>query len=126
MVKVTSSLTLVPYESVLLVEYACQVWSILISYGLKVMAKVKVFVEDRHTDRLDKTRSPRIPLQGHKCKIQKNWCTVIVAPTIEHTDPCKPEARPGDRKESESPAWLAAPAMNARNTTKVYIWRLDT
>ena len=25
MVKVTSSLTLVPYESVLLVEYACQV-----------------------------------------------------------------------------------------------------
>ena len=25
-----------------------------------------------------------------------------------------------------SPAWLAAPAMNARNTTKVYIWRLDT
>ena len=27
---------------------------------------------------------------------------------------------------SASPAWLAAPAMNARNTTKVNIWRLDT
>ena len=30
------------------------------------------------------------------------------------------------REESASPAWLAAPAMNARDTTKVYIWRLDT
>ena len=34
--------------------------------------------------------------------------------------------RPGVREESASPAWLAAPAMNARDTTKVYIWRLDT
>ena len=34
------------------------------------------------------------------------------------TDPCKPEVRPGAREESESPAWLAAPAMNARDTTK--------
>ena len=34
--------------------------------------------------------------------------------------------RPGAREESASPAWLAAPAMNARDTTKVYIWRLDT
>ena len=42
------------------------------------------------------------------------------------TDPCKPEVRPGAREESASPAWLAAPAMNARDTTKVYIWRLDT
>ena len=25
-----------------------------------------------------------------------------------------------------SPAWLAAPAMNACDTTKVYIWRFDT
>ena len=41
-------------------------------------------------------------------------------------DPCKPEVRPGAREESASPAWLAAPAMNARDTTKVYIWRLDT
>ena len=34
--------------------------------------------------------------------------------------------RPGAREESASPAWLAAPAMNARDTTKVYKWRLDT
>ena len=33
-------------------------------------------------------------------------------------DPCKPEARPGAREESASPAWPAAPAMNARDTTK--------
>ena len=41
------------------------------------------------------------------------------------TDPFKPEVRPGAREESASPAWLAAPAMNAHDTTKVYIWRLD-
>ena len=34
--------------------------------------------------------------------------------------------RPGAREESASPAWLAAPAMNARDTTNVYMWRLDT
>ena len=34
------------------------------------------------------------------------------------TDPCKPEVRPVAREESASPAWLAAPAMNARDTTK--------
>ena len=28
------------------------------------------------------------------------------------------EVRPGAREESASPAWLAAPAMNARDTTK--------
>ena len=33
-------------------------------------------------------------------------------------DPCKPEVRPGAREESASPAWLAAPAMNALDTTK--------
>ena len=33
-------------------------------------------------------------------------------------DPCKPEVRPVTREESASPAWLAAPAMNARDTTK--------
>ena len=48
------------------------------------------------------------------------------APRWTFTDPCKPEVRPGAREESASPAWLAAPAMNARDTTKVYIWRLDT
>ena len=41
-------------------------------------------------------------------------------------DPCKPEVRPGAREESVYPACLAAPAMNASDTTKVYIWRLDT
>ena len=44
------------------------------------------------------------------------------APRWTFTDPCKPEVRPG----AASPAWLAAPAMNARDTTKVYIWRLDS
>ena len=46
------------------------------------------------------------------------------APQWTFTDPCKPEVRPGAREESGSPAWLAAPAMNARDTTKVYICRL--
>ena len=36
------------------------------------------------------------------------------APWWTFTDPCKPEVRPGAREESASPAWLAAPAMNAR------------
>ena len=48
------------------------------------------------------------------------------APRWTFTDPCKPEVRPGAREESASPAWLAAPAINARNTTNVYILRLDT
>ena len=48
------------------------------------------------------------------------------APRWTFTDPCKPEVRPGAREESASPAWLAAPAMNVRDTTKVYIWRIDT
>ena len=47
-------------------------------------------------------------------------------PRWTFTNPCKPEVRPGAREESASPAWLAASAMNARDTTKVYIWRLDT
>ena len=48
------------------------------------------------------------------------------APWWTFTDPCKPEAKPGAWEESASPSWIAAPAMNARDTTKVYIWRLDT
>ena len=48
------------------------------------------------------------------------------APRWTFADPCKPEVRPGAREESASPAWLAAPAMNANDTAKVYIWRLDT
>ena len=35
------------------------------------------------------------------------------APRRTFTEPCKPEVRPGAREESASPAWLAAPAMNA-------------
>ena len=62
-----------------------------------------------------------------ECKMQKNWCTVTVTPTIEHQGrhswtPAKPEVRPGAREESASPGWLATPAMNARDTTKVYIY----
>ena len=48
------------------------------------------------------------------------------APRWTSTDPCKPEVRPGAGEESVSPAWLAAPSMYVRDTTKVYIWRLDT
>ena len=47
-------------------------------------------------------------------------------PRWTFTEPCKQEVRPGAREESASPAWLAAHDMNARDTTKVYIWRLDT
>ena len=39
------------------------------------------------------------------------------APRWTFTDPCTPEVRPGARVESASPAWPAAPAMNARDTT---------
>ena len=48
------------------------------------------------------------------------------APRWTFTGPCKPEVNTGAREESASPTWLAAPAMNARVTTKKYIWRLDT
>ena len=40
------------------------------------------------------------------------------APRWTFTDPCKPEVRPGNQEKSASPVWLAAPAMNARDTTK--------
>ena len=49
-----------------------------------------------------------------------------ITPRWTFTDLCKTEIRPGAREESACPAWLAAPAMNARDTTKVYIWRLET
>ena len=57
------------------------------------------------------------------------------APRWTFTEPCRPQVRPGAREESASPAWLAfvvsrafmtGAAMNARDTTKVYIWRPDT
>ena len=44
------------------------------------------------------------------------------APRWTFTDPYKPEVRPGTREQSASPAGLAAPAMNARDTTKVYVY----
>ena len=50
----------------------------------------------------------------------------IKAPWWTFTDPCELEVRQGAREESTSPAWLAAPAMNARDTKKMYIWRLET
>ena len=43
------------------------------------------------------------------------------APRWIFTDPCKSEVRPGAREESASPAWLSAPAMNARDTTIIII-----
>ena len=66
-----------------------------------------------------------------QCEIQKNWCTATVATTIEqyggHTwTPAITRGETMCTGESASPAWLAAPAMNVRDTTKVYIWRLDT
>ena len=48
------------------------------------------------------------------------------APPWTFTDPCKPEVRPGAWEQSASPAWVAASAMNARDTMKLYIWRLGT
>ena len=48
------------------------------------------------------------------------------APRWTFTDPWKSEVRPGAREVSASPAWLAAPAGNARDTTKVLIWRINT
>ena len=57
-----------------------------------------------------------------------------MAPTIEHQGghsqtPANQrwDQVPGrSREESASSAWLATPSMNARDTTKVYIRRLDT
>ena len=46
------------------------------------------------------------------------------APQWTFTDPCKPEVRPSAREKSASPAWQ--PAVNARDTTRLYIWRFDT
>ena len=48
------------------------------------------------------------------------------APRWTFMDPCKPEVRPSAREEWASLVWLDPPAMNARDTTKVYIWGLDT
>ena len=47
------------------------------------------------------------------------------APRWTFTDLCKREVRPGAREESASPAWLVAPAINVRDTTTVYIRRLE-
>ena len=66
-----------------------------------------------------------------QCKIEKKlvhcYCgTNNRAPRWTFTDPCKPEVSPGAREESDSSARLAVPAMNACDTTKVFLWRLDT
>ena len=47
-----------------------------------------------------------------------------MASTIGHHDGHSrtPEGRPGVREESASPAWLAALAINACDTKKVYIY----
>ena len=47
------------------------------------------------------------------------------APRWTFTEPYKPEVRPGAREESASPAWLAAPAMNSRYTTKLFTLDVD-
>ena len=38
-------------------------------------------------------------------------------------DPSEPEVRPGAQEESVSPAWLAAPAMNAPDTSNKYFFK---
>ena len=48
-----------------------------------------------------------------------------MAPTIENHGGHS-RTKGWDQVPGTSPAWLAAPAMNVRDTTKVYIWRLDT
>ena len=48
-VKVTRSFTLISFERVSLVEYACQIWSLLSLTVQKLIAKVKV--DNRQTDR---------------------------------------------------------------------------
>ena len=45
---------------------------------------------------------------------------------LTFTDLCKPEVRPGVQEESASPARLAAPAMNARDTKKVLQNQINT
>ena len=44
------------------------------------------------------------------------------APRWTFTNPYKPEVRPGAKEESASAVWLAAPAMNVRDTTKGIIY----
>ena len=61
----------------------------------------------------------KVPMHGH-CGTNNR------APRWTFTGPLNQEVRPGVREESASPAKLAAPTMNARDTMKVYIWRLDT
>ena len=68
-VKVTRSLTLVSFERIVLVEYACQILSLYL-VGKKLWPTIKFFFCHRHTDRhtqqKKKLDTPRIPLQGHK------------------------------------------------------------
>ena len=63
--------------------------------------------------------------QNSNDKMHGHCGTNYREPRWTFIDPWKPELRPGALEESASPAWLATPAMNARDTTKVNIWRLD-
>ena len=71
-VKVTRSMTLVPIERALLVEYA---WHI--SYNLKVIAKVKV--DNRQTDR---QTGMHWPIIRHRSIISK--CAMCEAMSVKH------------------------------------------
>ena len=53
-------------------------YEVSISYGSKVMAKVKVFATDRPTGQ--KTRCPQIPFEGHKYLF---YCNVILSNIVE-------------------------------------------
>ena len=68
----------------------------------------------------------KIRMQNTKELMHCHCGTNNRAPRWTFTDPCKPEVRPGAQEESASPAWLAAPAMNARDIMKVYIRGLYT
>ena len=79
-VKVTRSLTLVSFERASLVEYACQ-YEVSISYGLKVIANVKVDNRQTNkqtnkqtdTDRQDKNNMPPIVRSGGiKIEVQRD------------------------------------------------------
>ena len=59
----------------------------------------------------------------YKKKLMRRHCGINNrAPLWTFTDLCKREVIQGAREESASPACLAAPAMNACDTTKMYIY----
>ena len=90
----------------------------------------KVFVQSlsNFTCKLWMMREGTLLILSHgvKCKIQKNLlmcchcCNNNRSPRWTLSNPCKPEVRPGAREELASPAWLAVPAMDARDTKGIY------